>query len=71
MINQKLEVFDGTFDVWIYLREAFVDWLFEVFIRSADRASQKKMYVWVTSGTRLYCSSAIWRSLRRTTTIPT
>lgn len=43
MINQKLEVFDGTFDVWIYLRESFVDWLFEVFIRSADRASQKKM----------------------------
>lgn len=42
-INQKLEVIDGTFDVWIYLRETLVDWLFEVFIRSADRAAQKKM----------------------------
>lgn len=43
MINQKLEVIDGTFDVWIYLRETMVDWLFEVFIRSADRAAQRKM----------------------------
>ncbi len=43
MINQKIEVIDGTFAVWIYLRETFVDWLFEIFVRSADRASQRKM----------------------------
>lgn len=43
MINQKLEVIDGTFDVWVYLRESMVDWLFEVFVRSADRAAQRKM----------------------------
>lgn len=43
-INQRLEVIDGTFDVWIYLRETMVDWLFEIFIRSADRAAQRKMY---------------------------
>lgn len=43
-INQRLEVIDGTFDVWIYLRETMVDWLFEIFIRSSDRASQRKMY---------------------------
>jgi hypothetical protein len=36
-------VIDGTFDVWVYLRQCLVDWLFEIFIRSADRASQRKM----------------------------
>lgn len=43
LINQKLEVIDGTFDVWIYFREAMVDWLFDIFVRSADRAAQRKM----------------------------
>lgn len=47
-INQRLEVIDGTFDVWIYLRETMVDWLFEIFVRSADRAAQRKMYWLVT-----------------------
>lgn len=43
LINQKLEIIDGTFDVWIYLREAMVDWLFEIFVRSSDRAAQRTM----------------------------
>jgi hypothetical protein len=43
LINQKLEVIDGTFEVWVFMREHLVNWLFEIFIRSADRATQRKM----------------------------
>lgn len=43
LVNQKLEVIDGTFQVWDYIRTSLVDWLLEVFVRSADRAQQRKM----------------------------
>jgi hypothetical protein len=43
LIQQKLEVIDGTFDVWVFFREHLVDWLFGIFVRSADRAAQRTM----------------------------
>lgn len=43
VVNQKLEVIDGTYDVWKFLRESIVGWLLDVFVRSADRAHVRKM----------------------------
>ena len=43
LINQKLEVVDGTYEVWVWLRERLVDWLFEIFVRSVDRGLERKM----------------------------
>lgn len=43
MINQKLEVIDGTFDVWKFMRQAIVGWLLDIFVRSTDRAHIRKM----------------------------
>lgn len=43
LINQKLEVVDGTFEVWVSMRQNMVDWLMDVFVRSADRAHTRKM----------------------------
>lgn len=60
-INQRLEVIDGTFDVWIFLREAIVDWLFEIFIRSADRAAQRKMSLWFYLGIHMFSSNVTWK----------
>lgn len=42
-VTQKLEVIDGTFDIWIWLRETIVGWLLEIFVRSTDRAHKRKM----------------------------
>lgn len=41
-INQKLEVVDGTYEVWDYMRSRMVKWLFEIFLRSVERASGRK-----------------------------
>ena len=41
-INQKLEVVDGTWDIWNFMRLSLVDWLFEVFVRSVEASSKKK-----------------------------
>lgn len=43
VVNQTLEVYDGTLEVWNYSRTALMNWLFDVFVRSADRAYQRKM----------------------------
>lgn len=45
IVNQKLEVVDGTFDVWTSLRGEIVDWLFNIFVVSADKAHIRKMYL--------------------------
>ena len=42
IVNQRLEVVDGTALVWTYLRSHLVEWLFEIFVRSADQAFEKK-----------------------------
>jgi len=43
IVTQKLEVIDGTFSIWIWLRENLVGWLLEIFVRSTDRAHKRKM----------------------------
>ena len=43
IVNQKLEVIDGTYEVWKFMRQSMVAWLLEVFTRSADRAHIRKM----------------------------
>jgi hypothetical protein len=43
IVTQKLEVIDGTFSIWIWLRESIVGWLMEIFVRSTDRAHKRKM----------------------------
>lgn len=43
IVTQKLEVIDGTFNIWIWLRESIVGWLLEIFVRSTDRAHKRKM----------------------------
>ena len=43
LVNQKLEVYDGTYEVWVNMRQNIVDWLMDVFVRSADRAQTRKM----------------------------
>ena len=44
LVNQKLEVIDGTFEVWRSLKSSMVDWIFKLFVHSADRAQVRKMY---------------------------
>jgi len=44
VVTQKLEVVDGTLEIYRTLQVGFVDWLFEVFVRSTDRAHDRKMY---------------------------
>ncbi len=43
IVTQKLEVIDGTFSIWIWMRENLVGWLLEIFVRSTDRAHKRKM----------------------------
>lgn len=43
IVTQKLEVIDGTFNIWIWLRESIVGWILEIFVRSTDRAHKRKM----------------------------
>ena len=42
-VNQKLEVVDGTFEVWGYFRTELVLWLNRIFTASVQAARQRKM----------------------------
>jgi len=44
IVNQKLEVVDGTFAVWETLQKGLCKWLLRIFIDVADQASRRKMY---------------------------
>jgi hypothetical protein len=44
MVNQKLEVYDGTFDVWTSIRKALVDWAFTIFQASNELAVNRMRY---------------------------
>ena len=43
MINQKLEVIDGTFSIWEFVRKSLVNWLADEFSFSSNKAYDKKM----------------------------
>lgn len=70
MINQKLEVIDGTFEVWKFMRQGVVGWLLDVFVRSTDRAHMRKMYFKNLKflGILLFCSESTWKRLKSTET---
>lgn len=36
VVKQKLEVFDGTFDVWTSIRKSLVNWAYELFLASNE-----------------------------------
>lgn len=36
IVKQKLEVYDGTFDVWTSIRKSLVNWAFEIFLASNE-----------------------------------
>lgn len=42
MITQKLEVLDGTYNVWVFIRQSIVSWIYQIFLRSNDHIYQKK-----------------------------
>lgn len=42
LINQKLEVIDGTYQVWEYTRRSIVAWFLEIFCICTEKATTKK-----------------------------
>ena len=43
-VNQKVEIVDGTFEVWSFMREHYVNWLYKLFLSSVQHAKERKMY---------------------------
>jgi len=42
IIKQKLEVVDGTLQVWQSIRAAIVGWVYSIFVSSNHHLNQKK-----------------------------
>lgn len=43
IVNQTIQVYDGTQEICNFYRQSLVKWLFDIFVRSTDRAFSKKM----------------------------